>query len=342
MSASESGSGHSVEEDPEGNEPGSDGPGEEGQEPHSDDEGEEDYNDDDASLPHEDGEEDEEEYMEEDEEDEEDADASEHSDKRQRVDSGGTSRVAELEAENENLKRELATLRNDVIPKLLEIKSGQESLIRVFGAYSSSAMGVPLPTDTVNDVTEVAKSVKLIQVFGIGHDEIMLRNAIDDIPAPARFKASGSFPQAIAIDSRTQQRQYQVESRRPTCIRFRLVNKLDGRRANERDLCPDGMLPFRMSMRFADNNEEVSDTAFERLTETTFTKPPLDQINVRQMANGEVMFNIARWDCTSNDSSPKSRSFVICVYPEHPDHAHNMDLMVTTPAFQIRSKVTAK
>jgi len=299
-------------------------------------EGEEEGDDDGGSLPHQDGEEDEEEYIEEDEE------ASEHSEKRQRVDSGEGSRVAELEVENGNLKREIATLRNDVIPKLLEIKSGQESLIRVFGAYLSSAMGVSLSTDSVQDVSKVAKSVKLVQVFGVGQDEIMLRNAIDDIPAPTRFKAIGSFPQAIVIDARTQQRQYQVESRRPTCLRFRLVNKLDGRRANESDLCPDAMLPFCMSMRFADNNKEVTETDFQRLTETTFTKPPLNKINVRQMTNGEVMFNISRWDCTSSDSSPKSRSFVICVYPEHPDHADNVDLMVITPPFQIRSKVTAK
>lgn len=338
MSESQNGSASPVEPLSEDIEADSDRSGEEGSEPYEGEEGEEDEegDDDGGSLPHQDEEEDEEEYMEEDDE------ASEHSDKRQRVDSGEVSRVAELEAENENLKREIATLRNDVIPKLLEIKSGQESLIRVFGAYSSSAMGASLSTDPVEDVSEVAKSVKLVQVFGVGQDEIMLRNAIDDIQAPTRFKASGSFPQAIAIDARTQQRQYQVESRRPTCLRFRLVNKLDGRRANERDLCPDGMLPFRMSMRFADNNEEVTETDFQRLTETTFTKPPLDQIDVRQMANGEVMFNITRWDCTSNDSSPKSRSFVICVYPEHPDHADNVDLMVTTPPFQIRSKVTAK
>lgn len=298
----------------------------------------EDGEDDGASLPHQQGEEDmEEEYIE-----EEDGYASEHSEKRQRLDEGEGSQVAELRLENDNLKRELATLRNDVIPKLLEIKSGQESLIRVFGAYSSAAMGLSLPTEPAADSSDVAKNVKLVQVFGMGHDEIMLHSGIDEIPAPARFRASGSFPQAIAVDARTQQRQYQVESRRPTCLRFRLVNKLDGRRASERDLCPDGMLPFRMSMRFADNNEEVREEDFERLTETTFTKPPMSQINVRQMSNGELVFNIMRWDCTSNDSSPKSRYFVICVYPEHPEFANNVDLTVTTPPFQIRSKVTAK
>lgn len=299
-----------------------------------------------GALETEEGEEEEHEEEEEDyiQDDDEGSEHSEQSDKRQRVDSGEASRIAELELENQNLRTELAALRNEVLPKMLAIKTGQDALVRVFGAYSSAPAGGLLPTEAVAQASDVKKSVKLVQIFGVGQDEIMLHSAIDEIHAPVRFAASGSFPHAIAIDSRTQQRQYQVESRRPTCLRFRLVSKLDGRRANETDLCADGMLPFRMSMRFADNQQEVTEDDFQRLNGgTTFTKPPLKRICVMQMSNGEVVYNITRWDCTSNDSAPKSRPFVICVYPDHPDFADNPDLKVTTPPFQIRSKiVTAK
>lgn len=313
--------------------------GDEGEEGEEGDEGEEGEEGDEESAE----DEEEEEYAE--EEDLEsasgsDAEQSTTSSKRKRTDS--EKRIADLETENKRLREENRALRNDVFPELMNIKRGQEAMVRVFSVYSG--MSAELASEGISSASTLGtiEGIKLQQIFGFGDGTVTENDSLDGVAAPKRFKAAGSFPHAVVLHKRTGARQYEVEGRRQVVMKFRLVYKLDGNPASERLVRRDGMLPFKMTILYADNGDEVQRDEFDRLSIPNLTDPVLEHIDSRQMMNSEVVF---KWDvfrARSSDTNPKAREFMVKVTPSIPELKNHPDLTVTTPPFVVLSKVTAK
>jgi len=262
------------------------------------------------------------------------------SDERKRTDS--QKRIADLEAENKHLREENLALRSDVFTQLTNIRRGQESMVRVFSVYSG--MSAELASDGISSASTLGtiEGIKLQQIFGFGDGTVTENDSIDSVAAPKRFKAAGSFPHAVSLHKRTGTRQYEVEGRRQVVMKFRLVYKLDGNPASERIVRSDGMLPFKMTILYADNGEEVQRDDFDRLCIPNLTDPVLEHIDTRQMMNSEVVF---KWDvfrARSSDTNPKAREFMVKVTPHITELKHHPDLTLTTPPFVVLSKVTAR
>jgi hypothetical protein len=252
------------------------------------------------------------------------------------INCGDTNTVSYLQEENCRLKTELLELRRKVSENMDILKEYQSSLTHILNIGSSDLMQNP----GFNFVP--IEDVKLIQVFcvgPVGEHNMLLCDSMDDFPVPIRFKTYGSFPHAIKLN-RKNVPIYEVESRRSTSFQFKLVNKRTGRTVDEREICSDGLLPFRIQISFADTNKQVTPADFGRLSSTTITKPPIQQISEKQITNGNISFDVIRWDCTSNDSYPRSRSFVLSISPSRSGFADAPDLSVTTHPFFIKSKIT--
>ena len=224
----------------------------------------------------------------------------------------------------------------------MNIRRGQESMVRVFSVYSG--MSADIASEGISSASTLGtiEGIKLKQIFGFGNGTVTEYDSLDGVVAPNRFKAAGSFPHAVVLHKRTGARQYEVEGRRQVVMKFRLVYKLDDSPVSERLVRRDGMMPFKMTILYADNSEEVQRDDFDRLTIPNLTDPVLEHIDSRQMINSEVVF---KWDvfrARSSDTNPKAREFMVKVTPNIPELRNHPDLTLTTHPFVVLSKVTAK
>jgi len=260
------------------------------------------------------------------------------SSKRQKTEDEKDRRIAKLEEENSKLRKQNDEIKNTMMPKMLEVRETTGMLIKAFSAYSGVSM-----TSSGGDSSDASgsiQSVKLKQVFNIGDGAVSCEQ-VDDIDAPVRFSATGSFPHAIDTNVRTQSREFQLEARRKLTLKYVLVSKLDDRKVNEKWIRADGCVPFKISVQYADNRDEVYKSDFQRVALNDMTDPKFDLINTQKMLNGELSFNF-QVRFTSCDTTPKHRQFIFKVTPDIEGLVDNPDLTIFTPPFSVRSKVTAQ
>jgi hypothetical protein len=287
-------------------------------------------------------EEEEEEYVEEEEgedgeEYEESDDGSEStSSKRQRTGDPKDDRIHKLESDNEVLRRENKELKEKVIPQLLKIQQGQQEMVRCFSAFAGISSGLVTGRSSISAAADASQGVRLEQIFVADGAEY---GSIDDISVPQIFSSAGSFPHAVLVDRKTRERVNEVVMTRRLIMRFRLVYKLDGRKVTENTLCEDGNLPFKMTIRYAHNDEVVRTGDFDKFSSGDITEPERHLMDVQHMVGGEVTFRF-KFKVTSTDAKPRNSPFVIKVAPEHPDFEGNNDLKVITPPFVVRTKAS--
>lgn len=232
-----------------------------------------------------------------------------------------------LLAEVAQLRKENRELKSTLIPEVKKIQTGQDIMVRtlsaLFGTQSKS---------------NALQGVELTQVLGISQS-VQSISALDDIQPPMRFSAPGCFPHAIALNSRNNKRQYEIEARRRAIsIKFELRYRLDGRKATEACL-GDGPHIFTFKICYADDGTEVKPSHFTRMSVEHLTEPRENIINAKPMQNGEVAFEF-KAVFTSNDTSPRHRDFMIKVMPLDMATRANPFLTVCTPPFIVRSKVS--
>ena len=250
--------------------------------------------------------------------------------KRSRVDDGYERRIDKLKSEITRLKDENKQLKESAMSQLADIQSSNVQLINALSTYT----GIRFQPGC--NLLHSVQSVELKQLFNINGE----RYSIEMNTKPMRFSTSGVFPHAIAINKKTQSQELQVESRRPITLSFVLVNKLDGQRMTEKHIRDDGILPFKMSLHYADNNDLVEKNDFRKMKLLDLTEPKFEVIRTHNMVGGKVIFQF-RFQITSCDATPRGRSFVVKITPDVKDLEYLPNLTCTTPAFNIRSKVTA-
>lgn len=256
--------------------------------------------------------------------------------------------VSEREKEIEDLKRQIeknhleigrlatenSSLKSKALTEMLKIQQSHDVMIATFTGYSGVAVA------NTNGSLLSAQPTKLKQVFNVD-EELGEIDSIDDINDPVRFSAHGVFPHAVDLNKKTHVRELQVENRRQITLTFKLVSKLDGRKATEKNVRHDGYLPFKLSILYADDHsQEVVKEDFTKLQLTDMCEPRFDSFRGQTMMNGKVVFHF-KFNISSADTTPKGRSFVVKVTPDIDELANNDDLTITTPPFTIRSKVTA-
>jgi hypothetical protein len=262
-------------------------------------------------------------------------------------------RVRVLEDEVEKLKTEKRLLeeastclreKNTALQKDTEAFQGRVNALNAALAALASSPIQPLPySGTVPCAvppTAVAlnKSVRNV-VLGM-----VLRTPsgrpLHEVPVPFRFPDTGAFPHAIDKNVRTKLREYQVEQRR--IVNFVFSAKFDdGSSATEHDISPSGFVPYKMQFLYADDGTDVNAGDFTRVSVDSLCHPNADLISERNMTNGELVFRINRFNVASTDTSPRHREFMVRVAPTDPELAKNQNLVVTSPPFVIRAKVTA-
>lgn len=150
--------------------------------------------------------------------------------KRQRTECDKDARISKLEHENEVLRLENNELKEKVFKEILKVQQGQQAITRSFSALSGFSCGlVPgQPGSSSNsNSSHVLHGLCLKQVFIADGIEYA---SIKDITAPNIFSSPGSFPHAILVDRKSNERVNEVLMTRKITMRFRLVHKLDGRR----------------------------------------------------------------------------------------------------------------
>ena len=241
--------------------------------------------------------------------------------------------ITKKDAEISRLEAENYELKNKALTEMLKIQQSHSALVNAFTGYA----GVKI--DSADKSSFSVQPTKIKQVFNVNED-IGESDSIDDIEAPVRFSASGVFPHAIDTNKKTHNRELQVENRRPVTLTFALVSKLDGRKVTEKSIREDGFLPFKMSILYADDQEEVSKDDFTKMELSDMCEPRFEKIRSQTMVKGKVVF-MFKFNITSCDTSPKGRQFVVKVTPDVDELEDNEDLTIKTPPFTIRSKVTA-
>lgn len=264
------------------------------------------------------------------------------SDKSKRQRTYSTMYIKDLEKQVCVLRSENKLLRGKVLKELAGIKRGHESVTRLFTAASGTSYHVEPERVAPTSFNSTFPDVKLVQIYGLGDSVLQEKDSLRTITSPTRFRASGSFPHAVVRHKKTNVVQYEVEGRRQVILKFRLVYNGDKGLANESLVCSDGALPFKMAILYADNNEVVERTDFERLHIPSLTDPVFDAISARPMLNGEVVFKWDMFRARSSDTIPRAREFLVRVTPVLPGLEDHPALTVNTPPFVVLSKVTPK
>lgn len=164
--------------------------------------------------------------------------------------------------------------------------------------------------------------------------------ALCEVAAPYRFCEAGSFPHAIASNPRSGLREYQVEARRQTTLAFELSYADNGEAVTEQAIDVSGLIQFKMEVLYADDFAPVRAQEIARHTVESVLTPRESVASLQNMTNGVLVWKF-KFNMSSNDTFPRNRAFVIRVSPASGPHQHNEELCVFTPAFTVRSKVTA-
>lgn len=221
--------------------------------------------------------------------------------------------VAELKSANEALKRENEKLTTTVDVTSRRLARAPRTSLAV-GTWSSTVR-------LVHTVTAIPPGSNL-----------------EDVVVPHRFGGYSVFPHAVAATAR-RSREYQVEPRRLLTLRFRLL-KMDGSPATECDVDPSGVLAFKLTAHYAEDDTLVKIEDFPKL-EIDGIVSPLALASTCSAVGGEVNFANFRFAVSSNDTWPRGRQFTLRVSPVDDAHRDNPNLTVYTPPFTVLSKVTA-
>lgn len=246
-------------------------------------------------------------------------------DEYERVITKQSTTILRLEAENKDLKE-------NALHEILNIQKSQQLLIEAFAGYAGVSIS------SISGSSFAIQPTKIEQVFNVNEQIGCDCSSIDHIDAPVRFSGSGSFPHAIV--NINNMRQLQVENRRPVTLTFALVSKLCEMKVTEKNIREDGLLPFKMSILYADNHDEVTKDDFTKTTVSDMCDPRYEIIRKKHMRNGKLVF-MFKFNITSCDTTPKGRAFVVKVAPDVVSLENNVDLTMVTPPFVVRSKVTA-
>lgn len=244
-------------------------------------------------------------------------------------------RICKLEARNQELEAQNKDLKEKTFAELTKIQKSHAAMISAFSGYAGVQFE-PFGSSSAS----LIQPVRLKQVFNI-NEALDEGDSLEDVKAPVRFSASGVFPHAIAENKKTHAREYQVEGRRRVSVKFVLCSKLDGRRLTEKVVREDGVLPFKMYLLYADNQDEVQVSDFAKMSFNNLTDPTFESIRTQNMVNGQIVFTV-KFNVTSSDTTPKGRSFLLKVTPDVEGLVGNPDMTCISPPFNVRSKVTAE
>tara|TARA_B100001173_G_scaffold231157_3_gene200973 strand:+ start:6189 stop:7373 length:1185 start_codon:yes stop_codon:yes gene_type:complete len=231
--------------------------------------------------------------------------------------SGMEARMKKLEAENTALKRENSRLTT---------------------AFTQACRRVAIAPSASLGSQHAHADVVMHQIFTTPQGMRM-----DDVPAPYRFTGMHAFPHAVDVCKKTKFKHYQVEMRRKVALRFALTKASDGSKATEYDLTPSGLVSYKMTVLYADGIAEqcpVSIGDFARANCDNIITPSTEMTSIRNVVNGELAFTFNFTVCSS-DTHPRNRAFMVQVRPTNDEFRDNERLIVTTPAFIVRHKVSA-
>jgi hypothetical protein len=155
---------------------------------------------------------------------------------------------------------------------------------------------------------------------------------LHEVHVPYRFTDTGAFPHAVDLNTRTNLRENQIEQRRIVNFVF-AANFDDGTSANEFDLSADGLVPYKMTLLYADDLKTVRASDFTKALVESITFPKQALIETQNMTNGELVYTVNRFNLSSTDTQPRHRAFVVHVAPIDRLLAKNEDLSVTSPPF---------
>ena len=249
-------------------------------------------------------------------------------------------RCDELERENEILKIENGKLMESIRQLTRHHANAKYIFSGISNSFPEAGIGRACEYNLSTEGGVLSTHLKLKQVFYSDTGEIDTLNNFD---SNVRFRKHKSFPHAIEIIGNAGERIYHTESRRAMHIKFRLVRKSDEGKALEHELRPDGNLPFKMEIVYADApHVRVSKDDFSRFNMHGLTIPTISHIGTQNMINGEVTFNF-KLCCTSYDTTPKNREFVVRISPATGDEIDNIpELNASTPAFTNKSKISVR
>lgn len=239
----------------------------------------------------------------------------------------------EIVRENKRLKTENAKLKSVLIRELGAMRASHKALL--FGLRDWSGA---LPDGAAPGSQAPALGLKLVQTFSLGVFGQRTKRELMQMQAPKRFSSVGSFPHALVFSERTQCRELQVEARRPVTLKFQLVDS-HGKTVVDHGLEKCGVPEFRLSIRNAATDEEISPSDFAKTSIKDLCDPMKASVDTRRVVEGELVFSF-RFLFTSRDATAKNCSFYISVAPTDDAIAAKFDLGVSTPPFVLRAKVS--
>ena len=242
--------------------------------------------------------------------------------------------VDDPETRLQNMRRAFGDMEQELKRLRTQVKDLKQENARLTTAFDVATRRIAQAPASGLSRDHARPEVLLHQVFDVPQGQ-----RIEDIPAPHRFTAAGSFPHAISTSLKTGFKEYQVSRSRKVTIKFRLAKVGDLSPANEHDVCPGGLLGFKIQVVYADRPEvPVLVTDFTRLVFDNIISQP--ESTIKNVVNGELFFSF-NFCAASRDTSPPNALFMIKVWPadEAVQKEHPL-LTQFTPAFLVRSKTT--